>query len=98
MIITRTPYRVSFLGGGSDIARFYEKTPGMVISTSIQQYMYISVHPSFNPRETRVKYSKIESVENLDDLEHPIVKAILKKLDVQGIEISSIGDIPAQTG
>ena len=60
--------------------------------------MYISVHPSFNPRETRVKYSKIESVENIDDLEHPIVKAVLKKLDVQGIEISSIGDIPAQTG
>lgn len=98
MIITRTPYRVSFLGGGSDIAGFYEKTSGMVISTSIQQYMYISVHPSFNPRETRVKYSKIESVENIEDLEHPIVKAVLKKLGVEGVEISSIGDIPAQTG
>jgi D-glycero-alpha-D-manno-heptose-7-phosphate kinase len=98
VIITRTPYRVSFLGGGSDIAGFYENTPGMVISTSIQQYMYISVHPSFNPRETRVKYSKIESVENIEDLEHPIVKAVLRKLNVQGVEISSIGDIPAQTG
>ena len=98
MIITRTPYRVSFLGGGSDIEGFYSKTPGMVISTSIQQYMYISVHPSFNPTETRVKYSRIETVENIDDLEHPIVKAVLKKLDVHGVEISSIGDIPAQTG
>lgn len=98
MIITRTPYRVSFLGGGSDIAGFYKKTPGAVISTSIQQYMYISVHPSFNPRETRVKYTRIETVENIDDLEHPIVRAVLKKLNVHGVEISSIGDIPAQTG
>jgi D-glycero-alpha-D-manno-heptose-7-phosphate kinase len=98
VIITRTPYRVSFLGGGSDMASFYEKMPGMVISTTIQQYMYISVHPSFNPRETRVKYNKIETVENIDELEHPIVKAVLKKLSVQGVEISSIGDIPAQTG
>ncbi len=77
---------------------FYKNSPGMVISTTIQQYMYISVHQNFNPRETRVKYSRIEAVENIDDLEHPIVKAVLKKLDVHGVEISSIGDIPAQTG
>lgn len=70
----------------------------MVISTSIQQYMYISIHPSFNPKETRVKYNRIETVENIDDLEHPIVKAVLKKLGVHGVEISSVGDIPAQTG
>ena len=98
MIITRTPYRVSFLGGGSDIASFYEKSPGAVLSTSIQQYMYITAHPSFNAKETRVKYTRTEVVEDIDDIEHPIVRAALKKLDIQGVEITSVGDIPAQTG
>lgn len=98
MIITRTPYRISFMGGGSDIASFYEKSYGTVLSAAIQQYMYISVHPSFKSNETRVKYNRTEVVEDINDIEHPIVKAVLQKLNVRGVEITSVGDIPAQTG
>lgn len=98
MIVTRTPYRISFMGGGSDISSFYEKSYGTVLSAAIQQYMYISVHPSFKSNETRVKYNRTEVVEDINDIEHPIVKAVLQKLNVRGVEITSVGDIPAQTG
>lgn len=99
MIITRTPYRISFVGGGSDLAAFYTNSPGSVLSTAFTQYMYITVHTNFNGKEIKLKYNKTEIVSRVDDLEHPIVKAALKHMDIQGgIEITSVGDIPAQTG
>lgn len=98
MIITRTPYRVSFLGGGSDLPEFYKQSVGKVLSTSIAQYMYISIHPSFDPREIKIKYEQSECVTSLDDIQHPIVKAILKRYQLTGVEITSVGDMPAQTG
>lgn len=98
MIITRTPFRVSFAGGGSDIASFYEKHGGCVVSTSINKYMYINVHPSFDPAKTILKYSKTEIVGRIDGIEHNYFREILKKLNLKGIEIASTADVPAGTG
>lgn len=98
MIITRTPFRVSFAGGGSDIASFYEKHEGCVLSTAINKYMYISVHPSFSRQDTVLKYSKTESVRDLKDVEHNYFRQMLSMLDVKGVEIVSTADVPAGTG
>ena len=98
MIITRTPFRVSFAGGGSDIASFYEKHGGCVLSTAINKYMYISVHPSFNSKQTVLKYSKTESVTDIDKIEHKYFREMLKRLDVHGVELVSTADVPAGTG
>lgn len=98
MIITKTPFRISFVGGGSDLETFYSQYPGAVLSTSINQYMYISSHKYFDEDEIRVKYSQTETVKNIADLKHPILKAVLDKFKLNGIEISSIADIPGGTG
>ena len=99
MIITRTPFRISFVGGGSDIPEFYQKMPGAVISTSINKYMYISTHDFFDYDMIRIKYSHTETVKSVQDLKHPIVREVLKEFDISGaIEISSNADIPAGCG
>lgn len=98
MIITRTPFRVSFAGGGSDIASFYEKHGGCVLSTSINKYMYVSVHPSFERKETVLKYSQTETVEDISAIDHKYFKQILSRLNVQGVEITSTADVPVGTG
>ncbi len=98
MIITRTPFRVSLCGGGSDLPSFYEKHGGCVISTTINKYMYITAHPSFQGDSTVLKYSKTENVKDIDKIEHPIFKQCLKDLNVDGVEITSIADIPQGTG
>src|SRR5512145_864936 len=99
MIITRTPFRVSFVGGGSDMEAFYSRCPGAVLSTSINKYMYISSHRFFFPGQLRVKYSETETVNTIDELKHPLLKETMRKTGVKsGIEISSIADIPAGTG
>jgi D-glycero-alpha-D-manno-heptose-7-phosphate kinase len=98
MIISRTPFRISFVGGGSDMAAFYERHPGAVLSTSINQYMYISSHKYFEPDKIRVKYSETETVSAAADLKHPILRVLLQRFNLNGIEISSIADVPAGTG
>ena len=98
MIITRTPFRVSFAGGGSDIASFYEKHGGCVLSTAINKYMYISVHPSFDRQQTVLKYSKTETVSDINEIEHHYFKQVLSNLDIKGVELVSTADIPAGTG
>ncbi|MCC8152343.1 MAG: GHMP kinase [Lachnospiraceae bacterium] len=98
MIITRTPFRVSFIGGGSDIPAFYEKHGGCVISTSINKYMYISVHPSFELQDTVLKYSETEIVSDVSEIHHSYFKAVLDMLRISGVEIVSTADIPAGTG
>ena len=99
MIITRTPFRVSFAGGGSDLRDFYSKNGyGAVVSTAIDRYMYIVIHPYFHDK-IRVKYSRTEDVEDINQIEHPIVRECLKKVNVErGIEIASFADVPAGTG
>ena len=99
MIISRTPFRISFAGGGSDLPDFYRKSKGAVLSTTISKYMYISVHPFFNRRQFQLKYSKTELCNSLDEIKHPILKETLKFLGIKGgLEIVSMADIPAGTG
>ena len=98
MIISRTPFRISFAGGGSDLPTFYEKHGGCVLSTGIDKYMYISIHPSFDLHEIALKYSQTEIVKSLDDIKHPYFSALLKKFDLNGVEITSTADVPAGTG
>ncbi len=99
MIMTRTPIRVSFAGGGSDLRDFYSRNGyGAVVSTAINRYMYIAIHPYFHDK-IRVKYSKTEDVESIEEIQHPIVRECLKKVEVgKGIEIASFADVPAGTG
>lgn len=93
MIVTRTPLRVSFLGGGSDIPQFYEKVPGLVISTTIDKCIKIAVNRA-EPRHVRVVYSKLEQAPTVDDIRHTRAKAVLKRFGVQtGIEVASFSDI-----
>lgn len=98
MVITKTPFRVSLCGGGSDLPTFYEKNGGCVISTTINKYMYITSHPSFDKKNTVLKYSKTESVEDIEDVEHPIFRECLKIENIEGLEITSIADVPQGTG
>ena len=96
MIISRTPFRMSYVGGGTDIKAFYKDEPGAVLSTAIDQYMYVTVHQKFDGG-IRVAYSKTEEVSNIDDIGHPLVKESLKALGVLGgVEITSTADIPAK--
>ncbi len=98
MVITKTPFRVSLCGGGSDLPAFYEKNGGCVISTTIKKYMYITSHPSFDKKSTVLKYSKTEKVDCLDNIEHPIFRECLKQEGLEGLEITSIADVPQGTG
>ena len=98
MIITRTPFRISFAGGGTDLRDFYQVEPGAVVSTAIDKYMYIVVNKRFD-KTTRVSYSRTEIVDDVAELKHPIVREALKLVGIEGgIEIVSIADIPAGTG
>ena len=98
MIITKTPFRVSFCGGGSDISNFYREHEGCVVSTSINRYMYISIHPFFDENKTALKYSQTEIVDDLNDIKHTIFKRVLNDMDVKGVEITSTADVPSGTG
>lgn len=98
MIITKTPFRISFAGGGSDMADFYEKYGGCVLSTSINRYCYISIHPYFDSRYTLLKYSENELVEELPQIRHRIFNCVLNERCIHGVEIVSTADVPGGTG
>lgn len=98
MIITRAPFRMSFAGGGSDIPSFYEKHGGCVLSATINKYMYISVHPSFESMDTVLKYSQTEIVSDIGKIDHKYFREVLSMLRTSGVEISSTADVPAGTG
>ena len=98
MLITKTPFRVSFCGGGSDLAAFYEQYGGCVLSTSINKYMYISIHPYFNEHQTLLKYSENELVDDIKDIKHKIFNVVLNDMNISGVEISSTADVPGGTG
>jgi len=98
MIITRTPFRISFAGGGSDLAEYYEKFGGAVISTSINKYVYLSIHPYFFKDGYLLKYSRTENVDNIDDIQHPILREVFKMYGIKGVDFNSSADIPSGTG
>ena len=98
MILGRAPFRISFAGGGTDLRAFTQEHPGAVLSTAIDKYMYIMLHPYFHDK-IRIKYSKLEDVSRVEDIRHPIVRECLKRFRItKGIEIASIADVPARSG
>src|SRR6266446_3091718 len=96
MIISRTPLRMSFVGGGSDLPVFYRKYGGAVVSTAINQFVYVTVNKKFD-QKIRVSYSKTEEARTVERIKHPLVRESMKLLGLAGgIEITSIADIPAR--
>lgn len=94
VIITRTPLRISLVGGGTDMPAFTQKHPGAVVSFAIDKYVYVSVNPKFD-RKFRVSYSKTENADRVDQIKHDLVRESLKISGVtEGVEITSISDIP----
>ncbi len=98
MIISRAPFRVSFCGGGSDMAAFYEKHGGCVLSTTIKKYVYLTIHPAFNRDDISLKYSKTENVHSYKEIEHRIFHQAFRRFDINGVEIASMADVTAGTG
>lgn len=98
MIISQTPYRVSFAGGGTDLPAFYAQEPGAVLSVAINQHMYVTVSPRFDA-STRVAYTKTEIADTVDEVQHTIVREALKETGLgKHLEITTIGDVPSGTG
>jgi D-glycero-alpha-D-manno-heptose-7-phosphate kinase len=96
MIISRTPFRMSFVGGGSDLPAYCRHQPGAVISTAIDKYVYVTINKKFD-NGIRIAYSKNEEVSSVDQIEHRLVKAVLQELQINGgIEITTIADIPSK--
>ena len=81
MIISRTPFRASFVGGGTDISTFYKKEYGAVVSSTLNQYIYVTVNKKFD-KGIRVSYSKTENVEEVDELNHGLVRESLKMMKI----------------
>lgn len=98
MIITRTPVRISLGGGGTDLASYYSNYGGFLVSAVIDKYIFVTVNKRFED-SIRISYSKTEIVDKLDDIQHPIVREVLKSLSLdKKLEITTIADIPANTG
>ncbi|MFH2034237.1 MAG: kinase, partial [Candidatus Margulisiibacteriota bacterium] len=101
MIISRTPFRISFFGGGTDYPVWYEENGGEVLSTTIDKYCYITCRylPPFFEHKHRLVYSKIEMVKEIEDILHPSARELLKYLEIEnGVEIHHDGDLPARSG
>ena len=102
MIITRTPLRVSFAGGGTDIPNFYKKNSyGAILSSAINKYIYVSVksHSKIYPEKIRLNYSETEQVNDIDKIKNPIIKACLKHLEIdENLYISTVADAPGSSG
>jgi D-glycero-alpha-D-manno-heptose-7-phosphate kinase len=98
MIISQTPYRVSFAGGGTDLPAFYRQEYGAVLSMAIDKHMYVTVSPRFE-KTARVAYTKVEIAESVNDIQHELVREALKITGLgRHIEITTVGDVPAGTG
>ena len=101
MIISKTPYRISFFGGGTDHPAWFKDHGGKVIATTFDKYCYISLRhlPPFFEHKYRIVYSKIESINKIDEINHPAVKEVLKYFkNNKGLEIHHDGDLPARSG
>src|SRR2546423_11026111 len=99
MIITRSPLRISLGGGGTDLPSYYQKHTGFLLAAAIDKYVCITLHQTFVP-ELIVKYSQLERVHAVDEVQHPIIRECLRLLNVPGggLEITSLADIPSGTG
>ena len=101
MIITRTPLRISFFGGGTDYPVWYREHGGAVLSTTIDKSCYITSRwlPPFFEYHSRISYSKVENVSQNSQIEHPSVRACLEYMGISdGVEVHHVADLPARTG
>ena len=99
MIITRTPFRLSLGGGGTDLPSYYSQRGGFFVSGAVDKYVHVAVNPRFEQDSIRVSYSKTEIVDDASKLEHPLVREGLDVVGIKkGIEIVSVADAPAATG
>ena len=101
MIISRTPFRISFFGGGTDYPVWYQENRGAVLSTTIDKYCYISARylPPFFEHKHRIVYSYIENAKSTKEIRHPVVKALLYMMKIsKGVEVHHDGDLPARSG
>jgi D-glycero-alpha-D-manno-heptose-7-phosphate kinase len=101
MIITRTPFRISFFGGGTDYPQYYQEYGGAVLATSIDKYCYITCRklPPFFQHKHRIVYSKIETATKINEIIHPSVREVLSFMNLsEGLEIHHDGDLPARSG
>lgn len=100
MIITKTPFRMSFFGGGTDISQFYREHGGAVISTTFDKYCYVNVRhlPPFFEYKTELSYAKIERVKEVDSIQHPAIRNAMKMLDMNDLRLTYEADLPARSG
>ncbi len=100
MVITKTPFRMSFFGGGTDMEKFFREYGGTVISTTIDKYCYVTVRhlPRFFYYSTELAYSKMERVNEVGDIEHPAIREAMKMLDMHEIRLTYEADLPARSG
>ena len=100
MIITKTPFRMSFFGGGTDMEDYFREHKGSVLSTTFDKYCYVNVRhlPRFFEYSTELTYSKIERVSRADDIEHPAIRNAMKMLDMHEIRLIYEADLPARSG
>ena len=100
MIITKTPFRMSFFGGGTDMPSFFNEHGGAVISTTFDKYCYVNVRhlPPFMPYLSELVYSKFERVNNIDEIIHPLIRECMRLHDIHEIRLTYEGDLPARTG
>jgi len=99
MIVSCAPFRVSFVGGGSDLPSFYRQYEGAVLSCSIARYSFVIIHPFFDSENFNLKYSRTEVTDDVGKIENPILREVFRFLGMKGgLEVASIADIPAGTG
>lgn len=100
MIITKTPFRMSFFGGGTDMEIFFRKEGGAVLSTTFDKYCYVTVRhlPRFFEYSTELSYSKTERVTNVESIEHPAIRNAMKMLDMHELRLTYEADLPARSG
>lgn len=100
MIITKTPFRMSFFGGGTDMEEFFRQYGGAVISTTFDKYCYVNVRhlPRFFDYTTEISYSKTERVKSIEDIEHPAIRNAMKMLNMHEIRLTYEADLPARSG
>ena len=100
MIITKTPFRMSFFGGGTDMEEYFKENGGAVISTTIDKYCYVNVRhlPRFFDYSTELAYAKTERVKNIEEIEHPLIKNAMKMLDMHELRLTYEADLPSRSG
>ncbi|MCI5585089.1 MAG: kinase [Lachnospiraceae bacterium] len=100
MIITQTPFRMSFFGGGTDMEEYFKENKGAVLSTTFDKYCYVNVRhlPPFFDYRTEISYSRIERVEKEEDIQHPLVRNAIQMLDMHEIRLTYEADLPARSG